>query len=182
MKVFTLVALGAIFTASTLSPVPQQEGDQPHTGNGPNIQYVDAFTDDFPIGNVTMAQMPDGRVVSNPSPASNQLASWVCTVHASDAWKVSSTIYGDGWQGCSGTGYEQTALRVTLQRYAGLGIWNNRVQEDVGFSNSDWISKSISYNCSGTGTETYRILVDGWAVYGLYKETAQSSKYLIMTC
>jgi hypothetical protein len=42
------------------------------------------------------------------------------------------------------------------------------------------LERIIWYYCSGTGTETYRIVTDGWQ--GTHHKAVQSLNYLTATC
>jgi hypothetical protein len=115
----------------------------------------------------------------------NGKASYTCTVFASDVyWSQQGVeLYGDGDQICSGTGFNQSALRVTIQRYAGLGVWNNKARVDIPLGNwSNSLSHRAYYNCNGTGTETYRVVVDGYAAYGNSHLSDVSNTYKQVTC
>lgn len=112
-------------------------------------------------------------------------ASYTCTVFASDVyWQQQGVeLYGDGDQICSGTGFNQSALRVTIQRYAGLGVWNNRARVDIPLGDwSNFLTRRAYYNCNGTGTETYRVIVDGYAAYGNSHLSDVSNTYKQVTC
>jgi hypothetical protein len=112
-------------------------------------------------------------------------AEWVCTVYASDPWLENSQIHGEGTQLCSGVGWENTAIRITIQRYAGVGIWNNRYQFTSpweGVPDGDWIDYIVWWGCTGSGTQTYRIVTDGWAQSGFYTQSVQSANYLRVAC
>ncbi len=127
-----------------------------------------------------------------PSPQPGKVApaaDWVCTVYASDPSKTTyqghASIEGEGSQFCSGSGWENTAIRITIQRYAGVGIWNNKYQWTSpweGVPEGDWIDEFIYYYCSGSGTQTYRVVTDGWAVSGWYTDSVQSLNYLRVSC
>ena len=69
---------------------------------------------------------------------------------------------------------------MTIQRYLGLGVWQNKYQWSSGYTSNPWLERIIWYYCSGTGTETYRIVTDGWQ--GTYHKAVQSLNYLTTTC
>jgi hypothetical protein len=144
----------------------------------PRSQLVPAFDHALP----TSGSFGPGAATSTAATPSAALASWVCTVYASDPWKSGSEIEGDGWQSCSGTGYAPARIKVTIQRYVGLGIWNNRYQYPGDWTSADFDQATIWYDCSGDGTRTYRIVTDGYAQSGAYHQAVQSLNYLRVSC
>lgn len=48
------------------------------------------------------------------------------------------------------------------------------------YTSNPWLERIIWYYCCGTGTETYRIVTDGWQ--GTYHKAVQSLNYLTATC
>ena len=152
---------------------------QSTSGQTPTVSYVPAFATDLPKGSSSL-----GPTSSAASAAVAPAVSWICTVYASDpsrAWHTGGdSVQGEGWQSCTGATYWQTALTVTIQRYLGLGVWQNKYQWSSGYTSNPWLERIIWYYCSGTGTETYRIVTDGWQ--GTYHKAVQSLNYLTTTC
>jgi hypothetical protein len=111
-------------------------------------------------------------------------ASWNCTVYASDPfWSdYGYVIGGEGSQFCSGTGWAQERVRVAVQWYLGAGLWSNRARDGSSFTSSDTSGWTTYYDCSGTGTHTYRIVVDGYARSGNSSQSVQSENDARLTC
>jgi hypothetical protein len=93
------------------------------------------------------------------------------------------SIFGEGWQQCSGSGWGPTRLRVRIQQYRGLGYWATKREVTT-----DWRWLSYRYinthwHCAaGSGLQTYRVVTTGWAVGGYYSASVQSGNYLRVYC
>lgn len=145
-------------------------------------QYVPAFSDDLPTG---QADITMGSTSNRHTRGVAPNVSWICTVYASDP-KVAihnnkQAIEGEGWQSCTGSAYWQTAIKVTVQKYKGLGLWNNLYQYNSGYTSSPWLERIVWWYCtSGNGWQTYRIVTDGYQ--GTYHQAVQSLNYLRAYC
>ncbi|MBI3430254.1 MAG: hypothetical protein HY050_09435 [Actinobacteria bacterium] len=144
----------------------------------PVVRIVPAFDKDLPLSGY---QWTSGASV-NASAAITPSAAWVCTVYASDPGRFANTIDGEGFQTCSGTGWSPQRVRVTLQRYLGLGFWSNLTIVDSGYVYVNAVDRNFIYDCSNLGTQTYRVITDGYAVGGAYHASVQSLNYLTVTC
>lgn len=122
------------------------------------------------------------RAGSTDAPA----ATFNCTVYTSDPyWSDQGYVVGgEGAQLCSGVGYQEQYIEVAIQTYIGLGYWDTRVKVPMeNWSASDFVNLDIYWECTGSGTQTYRIVTNGWAANGLYQSPAVvSGNYLRMTC
>lgn len=141
------------------------------------VEYVAAFSHDLPTGQAHLTAA-DGK---RPSVGMNPAVTWICTVYASDpSVAIDSSrqsIEGEGWQSCTGTTYWQTAIKVTVQKYKGLGFWNNLYQYNCGYTSQAWLERVVWwYRTSGNGWQTYQIVTDGYQ--GTYHQAVQSLNYL----
>jgi hypothetical protein len=111
-------------------------------------------------------------------------ASWNCTVYAGDpTWSTKNIVIdAEGTQICSGNGWAPQRVRVTLQTYKGLGIWQNRNQNGTPFRNAQIVDYILSTVCKGWGTQTYRTVVDGYEQNGNYHQAVQSGGQPRLTC
>lgn len=137
--------------------------------------YVPAFSIDLPTGST---QIPS----ASPSGSSQN---WVCSIFASNPHHVfvnnRESIRGHGFQSCTGATYYQTALKVTIQKYKGLGFWNNLYSWSSNYTDNPYLERVIWWYCTAdNGTQTYRIVTDGWQ--GTYHAAVQSEQYLRVTC
>lgn len=152
--------------------------------SSPKIEKIPAWSHDLPIGKAEYhpkAVEPKGATADKTGVY--KIYPWKCSVYASDPWQVGRSVGGEGSQICSGSGYLQTLLQVTIQRYLGLGFWQNvRGPVSTGYTNKYWLDMTLYYNCSGTGSEEYRVISDGYAVYGRYHLAVQSQTYWRFIC
>lgn len=135
---------------------------------------IPAFSNDLPTGTTTQSSSPSGASVS-----------WVCSIFASNPHHVfvnnRESIRGHGFQSCTGASYWQTAIKITIRKYKGFGIWNNLYQYDSGYTDQAFLERYIWWYCTdGNGTQTYRIVTDGWQ--GTYHAAVQSAQYLRVQC
>jgi hypothetical protein len=111
--------------------------------------------------------------------------SWTCTVYAADpTWAVTHyVIDAEGFQVCSGSGWQPQRVRVALERKGFLGIWNIKNRNGTPWSYSSTVDYILSTGCgvAGGGTGTYRTVVDGYAVGGARSATATSGS-VTMAC
>ena len=147
------------------------------TDTKPVATLIPAFSSDLPLSGASYRPAPSADVRSTAA-----LASWVCSIYASDPSKFANTIEGEGWQSCTGSGWSPQRLKVTLQKYKGLGFWNNLTVRDSGNAYVNFVHRDFIYDCSGLGTQTYRVVTDGYAVGGLYHKAVQSLNYLRVSC
>jgi hypothetical protein len=61
---------------------------------------------------------------------------------------------------CSGSGWAPHRVRVAVQWYLGLGLWSNRARDGSSFTYNSYTSWTTYYDCTGTGTHTYRTTAD----------------------
>ena len=165
--------------------VPAMVGAAPATAAKPSpadgrpvITLIPAFDNDLPLSGYQLQASDQHGTDAAVTPS----AEWVCSIYASDPTKFANTIEGEGWQSCAGSGWAPQLVRVTLQKYMGLGFWNNLTRVDSGWVYIDFVHRDFIYNCSGLGTQTYRVVTDGYAVGGLYGASVQSLNYLRVTC
>jgi hypothetical protein len=92
----------------------------PATAADVTDQLIPAFETDLATNQVTVA------------PASSNDGN--CTIYASDPYKESGHIKGDGSQFCSGN-YHLQRIKVTIEQYRGLGIWDKKAS--VGYTGMD---------------------------------------------
>ncbi|MFF3671880.1 hypothetical protein [Microtetraspora malaysiensis] len=140
----------------------------------PTVELIPAFSDDLPLSGAQ----------HGPAAAASEVAAapWACTVYASDPSKFANTIGFEDFQSCTGTGWSPQRVKVTLQRYLGAGLWQNKKVVDSGNAYIDFLQRDGIYDCSGTGNEEYRVVTDGYAVNGAYHKSVQSLNYLRVTC
>lgn len=157
MGAIALALLTAATTTTAASLPPPNDAHTPKL-----LKIVPAWDHDLPVGTGTY-----GPAKNSPSPATTKArpasVPWICSVYASDPEQAHDEIIGNGWQSCSGTGYEDTQIRVTVQKYWHLGIWNNVKQVDSGWSSSYWLDRYVYADCV-SGKHEYRVITDGWAV------------------
>lgn len=75
---------------------------------------------------------------------------------------------------CSGSGWAPHRVRVTVQWYLGLGFWSNRAQDGSSYTNNSYTSWTTYYDCTGTGTHTYRTTADYFTGGGALEVTYHS--------
>lgn len=167
------VTLGLIFG---VSPAALAEEGPASTPTAPRFELVPAFADDLPISEGSYG--PSGTTTSTASTA----GSWVCTVYASDPSKFANTIDGEGFQSCSGVGWSPQRITVTIQRYCCFGFWNNRASIDSGYVYVNFVQRDRIYDCTGTGSQLYRVVTGGYAAGGSAFQPVQSANYLRATC
>lgn len=163
----TLIALAAA--------TPAQAATGAAAPKRPTVTLIPAFDKDLPLSGAQLhATAKPGTVTP--------MASWVCSIYASDPTKFANTIEGEGFQSCAGSGWAPQNVRATLQKYKGFGFWNNLTRVEWGYTTIDFIDVNFIYDCSGLGTQTYRVVTDGYAVGGLYSSSVQSLNYLRVSC
>ncbi|MCW2542412.1 MAG: hypothetical protein JWN95_4137 [Frankiales bacterium] len=183
------VVLGAaVFGAAMLnaSPVSAAPGRPPLA-----VQLVPSFTKDLPVGHTTVRAQARSVATKQSKTRSAVVTAatvpWVCSVYASDPYKSSEggkqVIEGHGWQSCTGYGYHNTKLQITVQQYRGLGIWADKYTYNSAWGYSAWLEHWVWWNCAkGTGNQLYRIVTRGYAQSGAYSQGVQSQNYLRVTC
>lgn len=118
------------------------------------IRYVPAITDDLPTGSATLGPPSVGSASAAVLSDSASLAavSWICSVYASDPriaiHNSRQSVQGEGWQSCTGATYWQTAIKVTVQKYWGLGLWNNLYLYDSGYTSKPWLERIVWWYCT----------------------------------
>ncbi len=174
LRVIAMIATASILAVAGGSPAHAAPEPSPR----PEMRLVPAFDNDLP----TSGLHSSAQATARPNRVATPLASWVCSIYASDPVKFANTIEGEGFQSCSGTGYTPQRVRVTLQRKLGLGFWNNLTIVDSGYVNVGFVQRDFIYDCSSLGTQTYRVVTDGYAVGGAYSSSVQSLNYLTVAC
>lgn len=166
---------GLCLISCFLIVLPNQMAQASEAGRlRPNVEVVPAFGKDLPLS---------GQGYS--SGAGNSLAAvagWSCTLYASDPGYSSGTIEGEGFQACAGAGWAPQRIIVTIQRYLGLGFWQNKAQRDSSWVYIDFIHRDLIYGCGGTGSQLYRVLTNGYVAGGSARGIVQSQNYLRVTC
>jgi hypothetical protein len=144
----------------------------PATAADVTDQLIPAFETDLATNQVTVA------------PASSNDGN--CTIYASDPYKESGHIKGDGSQFCSGN-YHLQRIKVTIEQYRGLGIWDKKAS--VGYTawtQNDFLERFVSWTCAaGSGNQLYRVVTDGQFIGRsgqTYSAAVQSGNYLRTTC
>ena len=144
----------------------------------PVFSTIPAFSNDFPVSS-TLRPAPAS---SSSLTASAAASLWTCYDSASTPEIVGRSVLGPASQTCFGTGWAPQEIRVTVQKYLGLGYWNNLAIYDSGSVLVDTINGIAPYNCSGLGTQTYRTVLDAYAAGGTAHQASQSAVYLRATC
>jgi hypothetical protein len=137
-------------------------------------ELVPAFDHDLPTGKATLGPVADGTL--------RTAADWICTVYASDPSKDGTTLSGEGWQQCSGSGYQPISLKLAIQKYRGFGLWANLSSYQTPYYYTDWIDITTYTSCAGQGTQTYRVVSTGYAENGAASQAVQSLNYLRVYC
>lgn len=172
LLVSAAVATAAPASATAAAPSPKADAVA-----GPKVEVIPAWATDLPTGQATLAPIHSSAFSAAAA------APWVCTVFAGNPWfNGSSSINASGSQTCSGSGWSPQMVKVTLQKYAGFGIWNNVVSSSSGWTTSNPVSRKLSYACRGTGSEEYRVVTDGYAEYGGWGASVQSQSYVRIYC
>lgn len=143
-----------------------------------DVEVIPAFDTDLPVGQLKYSVTPDSRNTTGlKSPA------FICSISASNPQQY-RTFYvrGSGLQSCAGSGWQPQNVKVTIQKYKTLGIWNNIASDTTGWVNIKFASKTVSKNCKSLGVQTYRIVVDAYVTYGRQKKSAQSADYVRFKC
>ncbi|QGN46821.1 hypothetical protein GKC29_08145 [Micromonospora sp. WMMC415] len=92
-----------------------------------------------------------------------------CDVHIGTTRKSGSQIVGYGSiQGCSSS----SIATLSIQKQTCIGCWSTLKTARV---NGPGYDQYIYYNCSGTGTQTYRTTISGNTIGGGYKFKASNS-------
>lgn len=186
LAAFTLVSAASAGTANA-SASPSSQRPKAPSLRVVKVSVTPAFDNDLPKGKTTDG--PGGVSGKATSAAGiTPAASFVCTIYASDPSVEDGTtskayvMMGNGLQLCSGAGYANQKITVAIQTYIGLGLWDNRVVVPTAWSSADVVSESAYWDCTGSGTQTYRIVTTGWAASGDYGASVQSENYLRVTC
>jgi hypothetical protein len=168
------VALAVI--CGLLSSIPSASAA---TGVRPVFKIIPAFGKDLPLS----GSQTSSSTTSSSTTSSAPLAAWVCTAYAGDPTLFATTFQGEGFQSCTGSGWSPQKIRVTLKKYMGLSFWNNLVTVDSGYTTNFSVDLFAYFNCQGQGTQTYRVITDGYAAGGAYYAAVQSAGYLwVGTC
>ncbi|WP_219468621.1 alpha/beta hydrolase family protein [Nonomuraea rhizosphaerae] len=179
MRIQGKIAMLAALTLTAAGPLtgPAAHADDP--APEPQAQLVPAWDNPGPQGSTSYE---DG------SPAAeNKAAAWHCYLYVSDPSFVKYSgrwhVEGTGRQSCTGSGYAPQGPRLTLQRYFGLGIWRNVVRTSIAWSRGSYAEMRKAWNCTGSGSEEYRWVVDGFAEgSGRKRAHAYSLYYLRVIC
>ncbi|SEH04126.1 hypothetical protein SAMN05444920_1634 [Nonomuraea solani] len=165
-----LAVPGLIAPAAHADPTPQ-----------PHAELVPAWDNPGPQGDTTY----EG---GSPAATGNAAAApWRCLLYVSDPsfkkyngrWHVE----GVGRQSCTGAGYSPQGPRLTLQRYLGLGVWKNVVRTTIAWSHGGYAEMRKAWDCTRSGSEEYRWVVDGFAKgVPRVRRHAYSLHYLRVIC
>lgn len=149
------------------------------------VRVVPAYDHDLP----TVGK--DGLEVTVPAPTARAsdgatvapAYSYVCRIYVADPYfEYFTYVTGWGRQSCSGSDWPPQNVQITIQTEAWAGYWNNRQQGQSGYTYNAYDENSQSYDCRGTGTYTYRVVIDAFVRGGQYKRSAQSTNYYVVTC
>jgi len=177
LRALSILAGAAAVVAVGATPALAAEPSAP--GTTPVIEIVPAFDNDLPLSGLALSAT---GLQARPNSVVTPAADWVCSIYASDPTKFANTIEGEGFQSCSGINWSPQRVKVTLQRYLGLGFWNNLTIVDSGYVYINFVQRDFIFDCSTQGTQTYRVVTDGFAVGGLYSASVQSLNYLRVAC
>jgi hypothetical protein len=171
-----LIALAASMAAVVLlMPSPAKADGKQDAAKTPVVSIVPA----------TATDMPKGKAAFGPNAASangsKALASWVCTVYASDIWKSGEWAEGEGSQFCSGAGYSPMMIRTQIQRSRWYG-WETVKTDTSSWASGYMVTLLPGYDCDDDGTFTYRLVTTGWAQGGAYAQDVQSLNYVRFSC
>ncbi|SEG99784.1 hypothetical protein SAMN05444920_11460 [Nonomuraea solani] len=156
MRKIVLVALsclvaGLIAPPAHADPTPAPQDELIPAWDTPGPQRSTTYEDDPPATDSARAAAP----------------AWRCFLFVSDPEFVRHNgrghIKGIGRQWCTGAGYIPQGPRLTLQRYLGLGIWRNVRRTSIAWSRGHFAEMQYLWPCTGTGSEQYRWVVDGFA-------------------
>ncbi|WP_327588575.1 hypothetical protein OHA25_17195 [Nonomuraea sp. NBC_00507] len=151
LAVLGLTAAGLIAPAVHADPTPK-----------PRAELVPAWDTPGPQGSTTYE-------VRSPAAEDQRAAApaWRCHLYVSDPqfWRHNGRwhIKGIGRQWCTGAGYIPQGPRLTLQRYLGLGVWRNVHRTTIAWSRGHYAEMQYPWECTGSGSEEYRWVVDGFA-------------------
>jgi hypothetical protein len=164
--------------------LPTQAFAAPANNSIPNLSLIPAFDHDLPFSNGQ--SLTSSSIISNPLsiPAlpSTAATSWTCSVFARAPFISGRAVFSEGSQTCSGSGWAAQRIRVTVQKYLGLGYWNNLATIDSGPVFAYYTDQIINFNCSTLGVQTYRTVVDAYAANGAAYQAFQSDVYLRSSC
>lgn len=147
-----------------------QDGATTVTVKAPNTTDVDVTLK----GHTPVAVHGDGTVTGQVPGAAPQ--DWVCTTYSgAPTWTdPGHVLAGFGAQSCSGSGWAPQRVRVAVQWHLFLGVWSNRARDGSPFTNNSYTDWTTYYDCTGTGTHTYRTVVDGYKEGGAVVLTVAS--------
>ncbi|MEZ7132236.1 hypothetical protein ACBR40_43450 [Nonomuraea sp. AD125B] len=163
---------------ATLTTLPAHAGPTPQ----PRAELVPAPDDPGPRGRTTYEdQNLSAGIERTAAPA------WTCHLYVGDPEFVRHNgrwhIQGVGRQWCTGAGYIPQGPRLTLQRYLGVGIWRNVHRTSIAWSRGHFAEIQYMWACTGTGSEEYRWVVDGFAEgVPRSRRNAYSLHYLRVIC
>ncbi len=106
-----------------------------------------------------------GVVRVRSAPAASPSVAFTCTLGASIGWSDPGyVVEASGYQACNGSGWAPQRVRVAVQWYLGMGFWSNRARDGSSFANgyTSYVAWNTYYDCTGTGTHTYRAVTDGY--------------------
>jgi hypothetical protein len=165
------VALGPTSTAVAMP------GDSGTSSPTKVATLVPAWDQDLPAGEAAVPHTATG----NGSGDVGTLASWVCTVYASDVDHNGTYLAGNGWQSCAGSGYTPAKIDVKIQRSRWYG-WETMSSASGNWEFDSWQELWTYYECTGTGTHDFRVVSTGYAAGGAYSQSVQSLNYLRINC
>ncbi|MGC5028913.1 hypothetical protein [Micromonospora sp. DT229] len=107
--------------------------------------------------------LPPATSASAATSAATSSAAAACDVHIGTTYKSGSQIVGYGSiEGCSSS----SVAYVRIQKRTCIGCWDTVKSATV---NGPGYDQYVYYNCSGTGTQTYRTIIEGSTIGGGYK-------------
>lgn len=185
-----IMALGAMMVPAASAAARSQGGSHSHVVA---VQVIPAFDHDFPVGKTSYRPSVTGKAPMMRDKPAVPAQEFICSVYASDPYiedgettssgqELAYVMGGDGSQACSGSGWQNQKITVAIQTYIGLGFWDNRVVVPTNWSAEPFIDESAYWDCTGSGTQTYRIVTTGWAASGDYGASVQSQNDMRVTC
>ncbi|WP_188196113.1 hypothetical protein [Nonomuraea sp. SYSU D8015] len=182
MRIQGKIALMAVLSLTVAGLIAPAAAAHAGSAPEPQAELVPAWDRPGPQGRTTYE---DGSPTAEDQRAA--APRWRCFLYVSDPefekhdgrWHIEGT----GRQSCNGAGYAPQGPRLTLQRYLGFGIWRNVFRTTIAWSRGGWAETRTAWECTGTGSEEYRWVVDGFAQgVSRARKNAYSLNYLRVIC
>lgn len=121
-------------------------------------------------------------LAASQSPAS--APSYRCQLFASEP-RVSADrheIIGSGTSMCTGTGWQDQKIVVTLEARPLPTLYEVLAQASTDYSSSRSLSQTVSWTCNFTGTRTYTVETSWYGQNGAVYSYKYPGKSLALTC